>query len=131
MSILEKIRQMPDNQKKIFSLATATVLTLVVIVLWSSTTGSANSQMAEKKTDKLSSISPMQVIKDQFSKAFADVHTSINSLQDNSNNASSTQVVEEQTASTTVPIIINEAATSTASTTLFRSEATDGQANNI
>ena len=101
MGILTKVRAMPDNKKKIISLATATAITLVIIVIWFSfNTSSANTKEGREEVNKLSSVSPMQVIKDEFSKAFA----SYNSMKSDLNiiPASSTIPIEVVTASTTI-----------------------------
>ncbi len=75
MSILTKIRQRPDNEKKVFSLVTAGVLTLIIFITWISFTGnnktlSTEQVITEDKT--LSSISPIQVIKEEFGKAISN-----------------------------------------------------------
>ena len=93
MGILNKIRQISDSEKKIFSLISAVVLTLIIVVVWSSFAGSSASDNEVDTQDKLSSISPMQVIKDEFSKVFSSL--------DSDNQASS--------STSTIPIeIINE-----------------------
>jgi hypothetical protein len=98
MSILTKIRQWPDNRKRVFSLVSALVLTLVILILWLSTGSSQVLPQAEES--KLSSISPMQVIKDEFTKAVSD-------FKENTN-----QDIEEVSSSTT-PVEIIVATTST------------------
>ena len=63
---------MPENNNKIFSVAMAAILTLVIVVVWFSfSKDSANDQVAVEKSNKLSSLSPWQVIKEEFSKAFS------------------------------------------------------------
>jgi hypothetical protein len=97
MGILNKIRQKSDNEKKIFSLISAVTLTLIVVVVWSSFTSSSARDNEIDSKDKLSSISPMQVIKDEFSKVFSTF---------NSN-------TEASSSTSTIPIeIINEEASS-------------------
>lgn len=72
MGILTKVRSMPDNQKKIFSLAVAIILTLIIVVVWFSFSRvSSDEQIAEEAEAKLSSVRPWQMIKDEFSKAFS------------------------------------------------------------
>jgi hypothetical protein len=72
MSILEKIRQKDDRQKKIFSFVSALILTLIILVGWLSFSNKSNDSLAVVKTEnKLSSVSPLQMIKDEFTKAFA------------------------------------------------------------
>ena len=110
MGVLTKIREMPDNQKKIFSLISAVVLTLVIVVVWFSfTSSSANTQLAaEQSESKLSSLSPMQVIKDEFSKAFSGFNSSVAS--------SSPQSTSTLESTSTIPIeIVTEATTSSTS----------------
>ena len=120
MGVLTKIRQMPDNKKKIFSLATAAAVTLVIAVVWfSSNTSSADTKVAGEEVNKLSSVSPMQVIKDEFSKAFS----SYNSMKADLDNitASSTVPIEVINVSTTSTSTELQIATSTASTTISTS----------
>ena len=71
MGILNKIRQISDSEKKIFSLISAVVLTLIIVVTWFSFTNSSASDNKIDTQDRLSSISPVQVIKDEFSKVFS------------------------------------------------------------
>lgn len=69
MGILTKIRQKPDHQKKMFSLVSALILTLIIVAAWYSFSNiSVKTQLPAD--DKLSSVSPLQVIKDEFAKAF-------------------------------------------------------------
>jgi len=116
MVILTKVRQMPDNQKKVISLATAAVLTLVIVVVWFSfSSSSAGVKSSAEENSKLSSLSPMQVIKDEFSKAFEG----FNDLPDSLGSTSITNVgipIEVIGGATTSTSTINS--TSTASTTL-------------
>jgi hypothetical protein len=88
MGILTKIRQRPDNQKKIFSLVTAGVLTVIIIVVWLSFNKTSINTKVEDP-DKLSSISPVQVIKEEFSKALSGFKES-------------TEEISSTTATTTV-----------------------------
>ena len=72
MSVLEKIKRRPDNQKSFFSLLTAIVLTLIIVALWLSfSVKSAGKEVAEDQ-NSLSSISPIKMIKDEISKAISD-----------------------------------------------------------
>lgn len=72
MSILEKIRQKDDRQKKIFSFVSAFVLTLIILVVWLSFSKRSDDNLVLGKAEnKLSSVSPLQMIKDEFSEAFA------------------------------------------------------------
>jgi methyl-accepting chemotaxis protein len=101
MSILEKIKSRPDNQKKIFSLVTAVILTLIIVGLWFSLTSDSDKVAEKNAPSKLSSISPMQVIKDEFSKAFSNFNENMSDLK-------STSTVTEE--------IISEATTTATST---------------
>ena len=86
---------MTENQKKIFSLATAAILTLIIVVVWSSSpASSANGQLTAEKTDKLSSLSPLQVIKDEFSKAFSGFSEKAAALQGTTTQSTSTVPIE-------------------------------------
>ena len=109
MGILTKIRQRPDNQKKIFAFVGAGVLTLVIIIAWLGfTTSAANTKV--ENPDKLSSLSPWQIIKDEFSKALTNFKQTTTDISSTS----------ESLSSSTIPIQVIEAtstATSTASTT--------------
>jgi glucan phosphoethanolaminetransferase (alkaline phosphatase superfamily) len=110
MGILNKIRQKPNDQKKIFSLVSALVLTLIIIVVWISFNKDFSaSKVVEKEPSKLSSISPIKMIKEEFSKAFSDFNTKMTDLEINST-ASSSLISEEIIEATST-------VTSTASTT--------------
>ncbi len=100
MGILNKIRQKSDNEKKIFSLISAVVLTLIIVVVWSSFSSSSASDEVLDDQGSLSSISPMQVIKDEFSKVFS-------SLDSDTQASSSTttipiEIIDEGTASSSL-----------------------------
>lgn len=76
---------MPDNSKKIFSLITAVVGTLVIVSLWFSFTRDTSVDSAGvKEESKLSSLSPMQVIKDEFGKAFSNFNEQMVSIKGSS-----------------------------------------------
>jgi hypothetical protein len=70
MGILAKIKNRPENEKRVFSLVSAIVLTLVIVFVWLSFGNEEAPKEVAVKESKLSSISPIQVIKDEFSKAF-------------------------------------------------------------
>lgn len=79
MQILNTIRQKPDSQKKILSLVLAFILTLFIVGFWFSfDRKSASNDMAGEEVSKLSSISPIQMIKEEFSKAFSGFSEIIN-----------------------------------------------------
>jgi hypothetical protein len=110
MGILNLIRQQSDGQKKIVSLVTAVILTLIIVFVWYSFSNSNGSEeLAVNEPSKLSSISPVQMIKDEFSKAFSNFKETTEQL-DLSTTTESTSTVP------IVPIEIIEA-TSTATTT--------------
>ena len=103
---------MTENQKKIFSLATAAVLTLIIVVIWYSLGDkSTQDKVAGVEENKLSSLSPMQVIKDEFSKAFSNFNASVADIS--STTTGTTTLITDGQA---IPIEIIES-TSTASTT--------------
>ncbi len=115
MGILNSMRERPDNQKKIFSLITAVILTLIIVVVWFSFgENKADNDLAGAEPAKLSSLSPIQVIKDEFSKAFSNFKETMPDL------ASTTDITD---STSTIPVQTEEA-----SSTPLRSEATGGQA---
>lgn len=102
---------MSDSKKKILSLVGAALLTLIIVGFWYSLTKDpSDSKNAVTGENKLSSISPIQIIKDEFSKAFANFN----------------QVTEDigTTSTSTIPIEIISA-TSTASSSEEISTSTD------
>ena len=101
---------MTDNQKKIFSLALAAVITLVIVVIWYSLGDKKNNQIAEETEIKLSSVSPMQVIKDEFSKAFAGFNEKVTDMASTIDTESTSTII---TDGQVIPIEIFEATTST------------------
>ena len=77
MGILTNIKQKTDSQKKVISLVVALVLTLVIVVVWFSFSSiSVDTELPGESAGKLSSISPWQTIKDEFSSAFSKASTS-------------------------------------------------------
>ena len=89
MGLLNIIKQRPNNQKSIFSIITALVLTFFIVALWFSFSNNFSDNEAGKNNDKLSSISPWQMIKEEFSKTFSFFGAGI------SNSASSSPVIVE------------------------------------
>jgi len=78
MSFLDKIREKSDHQKKIFSFVSALVLTLVIIVVWLSFSQKSGDNFAvDRQENKLSSVSPIQMIKDEFSEAYSSFNKQI------------------------------------------------------
>jgi len=100
MGILNKIRQKSDNEKKIFSLISAVVLTLIIVVVWSSFAGSSADDNEIDTQDKLSSISPMQVIKDEFSKVFSSLDSDIKASS--STSTIPIEIINEELASSSL-----------------------------
>ena len=71
MGILSKIREIPEGQKKIISFFVAGIITVTIVTAWSSF--GDNVPREQETGNKLSSISPAQVIKDEISKAVTDI----------------------------------------------------------
>lgn len=110
MGLLNMIRQRPDNQKSTFSVIMALVLTFFVVALWYSFSRNSSSDQAVQDDNKLSSISPLQVIKDEFSKLGAIFSGN------NINQASSSlivQVIPDSLGTTTSTSSINQSSTTT------------------
>jgi hypothetical protein len=104
MGILTNIRNRPENQKKVLALVLAAILTMIIVGFWFSfSPDSTDKQISGQKQNKLSSISPWQMIKDEFSKAFSNFKTVTD--QDLS--------LSSSTASSSVAVEIVEEATST------------------
>jgi lipopolysaccharide export LptBFGC system permease protein LptF len=74
MGILTYIRQKTDKQKKIFSLVLAGALTFVIVISYFSLVGSpiSSNQEVVAESDKLSSVKPLQMIKEEFSNIFSE-----------------------------------------------------------
>jgi len=112
MSILNSIRQKPDNQKKLFSLVSAIILTLLIVFVWYSFTSNLDStnMAGEDKPSTLSSLSPLQVIKDEFSKAYDSI----------------TGKVSDSVATDTVPIeIVSESLVSSSTENILATSTED------
>lgn len=72
MGILTYLRQKTDKQKKIFSLVSAAVLTVIIVGSYFSLTDNLGpDQVKENEPSKLSSVRPLQMIKEEFSKVFS------------------------------------------------------------
>ncbi len=92
MGILNYIKQKPDHQKKIISLVFALVLTFFIVGLWFSfDQNTSDADQVNNEPKKLSSFSPLQVIKDQFAKAFLDTKENL----DLNNNEEGGQIIVE------------------------------------
>jgi hypothetical protein len=110
MSILKTVSEGPDNQKKIFALIGAIVLTGVIVFVWysfGSNRGSDDSVAAISES-KLSSVSPWQVIKEEFSKAFSGINNSLPGLT-----SSTTSEISSSTVLIEVVTLEADASTST------------------
>jgi hypothetical protein len=82
-------------------------LTFVIVAVWFSFgENKTDSDLAEDVPAKLSSLSPIQVIKDEFSKAFANFKATVPDL--------STTTIDS-TSTVSIPVEIIEEATSTSS----------------
>lgn len=99
MGILTKIRQRPDNQKRIFSFVSAAIVTLVIFVVWLSF-GDDPIETKLVKEDTLSSLSPIQVMKEEFSKALSDFKESTESMSSTTDYFGSSTVPVEVVEST-------------------------------
>ena len=104
MGILNSIRNQPDNQKKIVSLVLAVILTAIIVSVWFTYSDKGENKIASEEPNKLSSVSPFQMIKEEFSKAFSGFKEMTSST------------TEEIISTSTVQIEIIEA-TSTATST--------------
>lgn len=100
MGILTKIRQQPDNKKRIFSFTGAGILTVIIIVVWLSFSNSAVSNQADS-SDKLSSVSPLQAIKDEFTNALSSYKQNILKVSTTTESSSSIPIEIVDTNSTT------------------------------
>lgn len=111
MGILNYIKQKSDSQKKFFSLVSAIILTLVIILIWLSFSPNISDKEMVTEENKLSSISPFQMIKDEFSRAFSGFNKQVGEIEnfnlenDDLNNidmSSSTVIIEIIDATSTV-----------------------------
>jgi hypothetical protein len=95
MSILETVREKPDNQKKLFALVGAIILTLLIVFVWYSFGSNRKSAdlAAAVGESRLSSVSPWQVIKDEFSDAFSGLGDKISAFQSGSTTLDSNNTV--------------------------------------
>ena len=116
MSILNNLNQRTNNQKKVFSLVLALIITLFIVGFWVSfTNNSAADQSTGNSTDKLSSVSPWQVVKDDFSNAFSGLNGSTSSPQVSSSPIP-VEVVSDNLATSTGTSIDEIIATTSTST---------------
>jgi hypothetical protein len=100
MSILNKIRQRPYEQRKIISLLTAIVLTIIIVAVWFSFSSFGKNQRPGDDS-RLSSVSPFQMIREQFSEAFSDLDKGMTALEEVS---SSTILLETINSATSTDI---------------------------
>ena len=115
MTILNNIKKRPDNQKKFFSLVLALVLTFFIVGFWYSFTSdsSVNKKTGESE-NKLSSVSPWQIIKDEFSKVFSGFNDKVANLE--SISTLPVEVISDNLATSTGTSTAEIIATSTATT---------------
>jgi hypothetical protein len=100
MGILNTIKQKPDNQKRVISLVISLVLTIFIVGFWFSLSHKNDGNLGEvDDTSKLSSISPVQVIKDEFSKAFSSINKSTTNIS--SSSTIPIEIISDQPASST------------------------------
>jgi hypothetical protein len=71
MGILTYIRQKTDKEKKLLSLVLAAILTLFITLACFPFIAGSDKKQSDVSNNKLSSVSPIQMIKDEFSKAFS------------------------------------------------------------
>jgi hypothetical protein len=107
---------MPDNQKKILSLAVAAILTFIIVITFFSLGDKTAANQVEKEDAKLSSISPIQLIKDEFSKAFSNFNELKDNLESTTTESTSTIIIDEQAIP--IEIITKDLATSTEISTI-------------
>lgn len=116
MGILNSIRQGPDNKKKIFSFVMALIFTFFIVGLWFSFSNNSVSDKASGVQDKLSSVSPWQVIKDDFSKAFSGLNGEMFDTTEESSTTVQVEIVSDDlidnSASSSDEIISTSTATS-------------------
>ncbi len=117
MGIFTNIKQRPDDQKKIFSLIMAVILTFIIVTVWYSLTKEKIDSEIANKPNTLSSLSPLQVIKDEFSKVFSDIKEVVGTSTPLYSEATGGQAEEIMSTSSVSVEIINEEAISTASST--------------
>lgn len=98
MDELTRIRQRSNNQKNLLSLFIALILTLVIVFVWYSFSNNTNQPVREETPNTLSSLSPLQVIKDEFSQAFASIGDKISGF---GSSTVTVEIVSENLASST------------------------------
>ena len=116
MGILNTIKQKPENQKKVMSLVLALILTLFIVGLWFSFSYNSSNETAGGEQNKLSSVSPWQVVKDEFSKAFSGLKGEMFDTTEESSTTVQVEIVSDDlidnSASSSDEIISTSTATS-------------------
>lgn len=116
MGILAKIKSRPENEKRVFSLVSAIVLTLVIVFVWFSFGGEDEPKEVAVEETKLSSISPIQVIKDEFSKAFSGFNEDVSQVLGTTTESEAVALSESTTTASTTMSTENATTTKKAAT---------------
>jgi hypothetical protein len=129
MGILNTIKQKPESQKKVISLVISLIFTIFIVGIWFSLTyKKGDTEMANEEQNKLSSLSPIQVIKNEFSKVFSDIKKNTDTLSSTTLNNIPIEIFDDGLAST------SEITATTSTTTLeeiLKSFSTTSTNNNI
>jgi len=102
MKFLDQIRQKPDNQKRIIAFSSSIFLTLVIVLIWFSSNGGSDIKVSVNNDDKLSSVSPFQTIKEEFSKIFSNANEGLAKINEQAS-ITLAQMNATSTASSTPP----------------------------
>lgn len=97
MSLLNYLRQKSDKQKRLFSFVFALVLTGSIFIVWVSFSPRSTDVVAVEE-NKLSSRSPLGVLKEEFSKAFSGFQTELEAVTEVNDTSTTTATT---TATTT------------------------------
>jgi hypothetical protein len=69
MKFLNKIKSRPSHEKNVVSLVLAGLFTFIIFSVW---LGFGSNKDIQEETNKLSSVSPIQIIKEEFGRAYTD-----------------------------------------------------------
>jgi len=126
MGILNKIKQKPDSQKRVISLVFSLVITIFVVGIWYSFSEKKGStELSADEQSKLSSLSPIQVIKDEFSRMFADIKQGADVISSTTLDNIPIEIFDEETASTSEAV-----GTSTSLKNILNSSSSASTTNN-
>ncbi len=116
MGILTNIREMSDNKKNFFSFFGAIILTSVIIYIWFPWKTEEVNLQEEKK---LSSVSPLHIIKEGFSNFKNIISDSDNTISNQINEINTTGYISSSTELTkiSIPIEVIDIASTTGITT--------------